>query len=180
MTYKIDRVVVIGGGTMGAAIAAHLANAGVSVNLLDIVPSKLTPEQEAKGLTLQDKVVRNSIVDWGLEQAIKSRPASFMSKDRTNLIKVGNLEDNFDVIQGADWIIEVIIENLKIKQQLMARIDEVRSAHTIVSTNTSGIPIASITEGRSQGLRQHFLGTHYFNPPRYLKLLEIIPGPDTL
>jgi 3-hydroxyacyl-CoA dehydrogenase len=180
MTYKIDRVVVIGGGTMGAAIAAHLANAGVSVNLLDIVPSKLTPEQEAKGLTLQDKVVRNSIVDWGLEQAIKSRPASFMSKDRANLIKGGNLEDNFDVIQGADWIIEVIIENLKIKQQLMARIDEVRSAHTIVSTNTSGIPIASITEGRSQGLRQHFLGTHYFNPPRYLKLLEIIPGPDTL
>ncbi|MEA3440863.1 MAG: 3-hydroxyacyl-CoA dehydrogenase NAD-binding domain-containing protein [Chloroflexota bacterium] len=180
MKYKVDHAVIIGAGTMGAAIAAHLANAGLHVTLLDIVPRELTTEEEKKGLTLTDKQVRNRIVQGGLDVGIKSRPASFFTKEHANLVSIGNLEDDFDVIGKTDWVIEVIIEDLKIKRDLMARIDQVRAPHTIVSTNTSGIPIASIAEGLSGGFRQHFLGTHFFNPPRYLKLLEIIPTEDTL
>ena len=180
MRYQIHRAVVIGAGTMGAAIAAHLANAGVPVTLLDIVPNKLTPEEEGKGLTLEDPIVRNRIVKEGLERAVKSRPASFFTEKHAALVKTGNLEDDFEIIKGADWVIEVIVENLGIKRRLMERIDAIRSPHTIVSTNTSGIPVASIAEGFSEGLRQHFLGTHFFNPPRYLKLLEIIPTQETL
>ena len=180
MNYRVNHAVVVGAGTMGAALAAHLANAGVPVTLLDIVPDKLTPGEEKKGLSLDDTVVRNRIVNQGLQQAIKSRPASFYTSEGASLVKVGNLEDDFDVVAETDWVIEVIIENLEIKRSLMARIDEIRSPHTIISSNTSGIPIASIAEGRSEGFRQHFLGTHFFNPPRYLKLLEIIPTADTL
>ncbi len=179
MNYKIHKAVVIGAGTMGAALAAHLANAGVPVTLLDIVPRELTPEEEKKGLTLADPVVRNRIVTAGLQAAIKSRPASFFSKNLAPLVSVGNLDDDFDVIAAADWVIEAIIERLDIKQSLMARIDEIRPEKCIISTNTSGIPVADIADGRSEGFKQHFLGTHFFNPPRYLKLLEIIPTPDT-
>ncbi|MEW6718369.1 MAG: 3-hydroxyacyl-CoA dehydrogenase/enoyl-CoA hydratase family protein [Chloroflexota bacterium] len=180
MTYKIHKAVVIGAGTMGGALAAHLANAGVPVTLLDIVPRELTPDEKARGLTLQDKAVRNRIVNQGLESTMKSRPASFFTKEVAALVTTGNLEDNFDVVGQADWVIEAIIENLEIKRKLMTRIDEVRAPYTIVSTNTSGIPVTSIAEGRSEGFRKHFLGTHFFNPPRYLKLLEIIPTKDTL
>jgi len=180
MTYKVNHAVVIGAGTMGAALAAHLANAGVLVTLLDIVPQALTPKEEAQGLTLESSPVRNRIVDQGLQRAIKSRPASFFAKDLADRVSTGNLDDDFEIIAKADWIIEAIVENLKIKQSLMARIDDARNEHCIISTNTSGIPVASISEGRSEGFRQHFLGTHFFNPPRYLKLLEIIPTPDTL
>ena len=180
MRYKFHRAVVIGSGTMGAAIAAHLANAGIPVTLLDIAPKQVTPEEEQKGLTLQDVAVRNRIVQQGLERAINSRPASFFTRDHAELLSVGNLEDDLKVIAKADWVIEAIVENLEIKRHLMARIDGVRAAHTIVSTNTSGIPVASIAEGRSDSFRQHFLGTHFFNPPRYLKLLEVIPIPDTM
>ncbi|MBL7161865.1 MAG: enoyl-CoA hydratase/isomerase family protein [Anaerolineales bacterium] len=179
MTYKVNRAVVIGAGTMGAALAAHLANAGVRTTLLDIIPWELTEVEKAKGQTLEDPKVRNRIVNAGFQAAVKSRPASFYAKDLADMVSVGNLEDDFDVIAEADWVIEAIIENLKIKQDLMTRIDEIRPEHCIVSTNTSGIPVADIAEGRSEGFRQHFLGTHFFNPPRYLKLLEIIPGPDT-
>lgn len=180
MTYKIHGAVVIGAGTMGAAIAAHLANAGVPVTLLDIVPARLTPAEEKQNLTLGDPIVRNRIVREGLDRAIKSRPASFFTPEIAALVKVGNLEDDFQAVADADWVIEVIVENLAIKQQLMARIDAIRKAHTIVSTNTSGIPVSSIADGRSLDFRQHFLGTHFFNPPRYLKLLEVIPTIDTL
>jgi len=180
MNYKVNKAVVIGSGTMGAAIAAHLANAKVNVTLLDIVPRELTPEEKKKGMSLDDRVVRNRIVRQGLERAMKSRPASFFTKDFANLVEIGNLEDDFNVIESADWVIEAIIENLDIKRQLMESIDAIRSPNTIISTNTSGIQIASIVEGRSDGFRKHFLGTHFFNPPRYLKLLEIIPSPDTL
>ncbi len=180
MKYKINKAVVIGAGTMGGAIAAHLANAGVEVTLLDIVPMELTPKEEQAGLTLDDPVVRNRIVQEGLDRTLKSRPASFFSKDFASLVSVGNLEDDFEVIAEADWVIEVIIENLGIKRQLMEQIDAVRSPFSIVSTNTSGIPVASIAEGFSESFRQHFLGTHFFNPPRYLKLMEVIPTPDTL
>jgi 3-hydroxyacyl-CoA dehydrogenase len=180
MKNTIFQAVVIGSGTMGAAVAAHLANAGVPVTLLDIVPNKLLPEEEQKGLTLQDKVVRNRIVQQGFDRAIKSRPASFFTSDTPALVSIGNLADDLEVIKSADWVIEAIIENLTIKRELMTRIDAIRAPHTIISTNTSGIPIHSIAEGLSEGFRQHFLGTHFFNPPRYLKLLEVIPTRDTL
>jgi 3-hydroxyacyl-CoA dehydrogenase len=180
MKYKFHRAVVIGSGTMGAALAAHLANAGIPVTLLDIIPNKLLPEEEQKGLTLQDKVVRNRIVQQGLDRAIKSRPASFFTPDTASLVSIGNLEDDLEVIKSADWVIEAIIENLNIKRELMKRIDAIRPENGIISTNTSGIPVRDIAEGRSDGFRQHFLGTHFFNPPRYLKLLEVIPTQDTL
>lgn len=180
MKYNVHRAVVIGAGTMGAAIAAHLANAGIPVTLLDIVPNQLTLEEEKKGLRLSDREVRNRIVREGLDRAIKSRPASFFTGEHSSLVSIGNLEDDFEVVREADWVIEVIVEDLAIKRELVERIDAIRAAHTIVSTNTSGIPIHSIAEGRSDGFRQHFLGTHFFNPPRYLRLLEVIPTQDTL
>jgi 3-hydroxyacyl-CoA dehydrogenase len=177
--YQINNAVVIGAGTMGAAIAAHLANAGVRVTLLDIVPDKLTDAEKKQGLTLKDRAARNRIVNEGLERALKSRPASFFTEEQAALVTVGNLEDDFEVVGQADWVLEAVVEDLEIKQALMARIDEARGERTIVSTNTSGIPVGSIAEGRSEGFREHFLGTHFFNPPRYLKLLEIIPTADT-
>ncbi len=180
MTYKIHSAVVVGAGTMGASLAAHLANIGVPVTLLDIVPNKLKPEEEAAKLTLKDKPVRNRIVNEGWDRCVKGRPANLMASDLANFVKLGNLEDDFETIARADWVIEAIVENLKIKQDLMRRIDAVREPESIISTNTSGIPIKDIAEGRSKSFKQHFLGTHFFNPPRYLKLLEIIPTGDTL
>ncbi|KAA0259767.1 MAG: 3-hydroxyacyl-CoA dehydrogenase family protein [Chloroflexi bacterium] len=165
MKYHIHKAVVIGSGTMGAAIAAHLANIGVPVTLLDIVPN--------------DSTDKNKIVKEGWDRCLKARPANLMSSELQTLVKLGNLEDDFDSVSDADWICEAIIENLKIKQDLMMRIDELRKPNAIVTTNTSGIPVHSIAEGRSKGFKQHFLGTHFFNPPRYLKLLEIIPTADT-
>jgi 3-hydroxyacyl-CoA dehydrogenase len=180
MSYKIHSTVVVGAGTMGAALAAHLANIGVPVTLLDIVPDKLKPEEEAAKLKLTDRAVRNRIVNEGWDRCVKARPANLMAPDLGTLVKLGNLEDDFDVIGKADWIVEAIVENLKIKQDLMKRIDAVRKPEAIITTNTSGIPIGEIAEGRSKGFKQHFLGTHFFNPPRYLKLLEIIQTSDTL
>lgn len=170
MKYHIHKAVVIGSGTMGAAIAAHLANAGVPVTLLDILP---------KDAPADDKEARNKIVNEGWERCLKAKPANLMSADLKTLVKLGNLEDDFDAVAEADWVCEAIVENLKIKQDLMARIDEVRKPNGIVSTNTSGIPVNAIADGRSEGFKTHFLGTHFFNPPRYLKLLEIIPANDT-
>jgi 3-hydroxyacyl-CoA dehydrogenase len=175
MSYTINRVAVIGAGTMGAAIAAHLANVGIPSYLLDIVPRELTEKEKKAGLTLQDPAVRNRIVNEGFKRCVEARPANFYSKDKVDLITTGNLEDDFGWIGEVDWIVEAIVERLDIKQQLMARIDAVRKPETIVSTNTSGIPIYQIAEGRSEGFQAHFLGTHFFNPPRYLKLLEVIP-----
>jgi 3-hydroxyacyl-CoA dehydrogenase len=170
MKYQIHKAVVIGAGTMGASIAAHLANAGVPVTLLDIVP---------KDAPADDKAARNKIVNNGWESCLKAKPANLMSADLKTLVTLGNLEDDFGAVAEADWICEAIIENLKIKQDLMARIDEVRKPNAIVSTNTSGIPVHAIAEGRSKEFKKHFLGTHFFNPPRYLKLLEVIPTNDT-
>ena len=165
---RINKVAVLGAGTMGARIAAHFANAGVPSYLLDIVP----PDA--------DGPARNKIAAAGLDAAKKSKPAAFMDASLARFVTVGNFEDDLKKLADVDWIIEAVVENLKIKRQLMERIDAVRSPYTIVTTNTSGIPVASIAEGRSEGFRQHFLGTHFFNPPRYLKLLEVIPTPDTL
>src|SRR5512132_1210546 len=170
MKYHIYKAVVIGSGTMGAAIAAHLANAGIPVTLLDIVP---------KDAAVDNKEARNKIVNEGWDRCLKAKPANLMSMDLKTLVTLGNLDDDFGVVAEADWVCEAIVENLKIKQELMARIDGVRKANAIVSTNTSGIPVAAIAEGRSDGFRKHFLGTHFFNPPRYLKLLEIIATQDT-
>ncbi len=178
-TLGVNRVVVVGSGTMGGALAAHFANAGISAYLLDIVPNKLTPDEEKKGLTLQQPAVRNRIVNAGFDALKKSRPAALFTPQVADRITVGNLEDNFEWVREADWILEAIVENLKIKQQLMERIDAIRKPDSIVTTNTSGIPIAEIAAGRSKSFQQHFLGTHFFNPPRYLKLLEVIPSPMT-
>ncbi|HSB00416.1 MAG TPA: 3-hydroxyacyl-CoA dehydrogenase family protein, partial [Anaerolineales bacterium] len=170
MKYHIYKAVVVGSGTMGAAIAAHLANAGVPVTLLDILP---------KDAPADNKEARNKIVNEGWERCLKARPANLMSENIKTLVKLGNLEDDFETVAEADWVCEAIVENLKIKQDLMARIDEARKPTAIISTNTSGIPIHAIAEGRSKEFKKHFLGTHFFNPPRYLKLLEVIPTKDT-
>lgn len=179
MEYQVNNAVVIGSGTMGAAIAAHLANVGVPVTLLDITPDKLTTKEEKQGLTLADKKVRNRIVDEGIKKAVKSRPASFFTPEHASLVSIGNLEDDFDVIANTDWVIEAIIENLEIKQQLMKKIDAIRREDTIVSTNTSGIPVADIAQDRSESFKRHFLGVHFFNPPRYMRLVEVIPTVET-
>jgi 3-hydroxyacyl-CoA dehydrogenase len=179
MGYSINRVAVIGAGTMGAAIAAHLANVGIPAYLLDIVPRELTAKEKEKGLTLDHPAVRNRIVNEGWERCVKARPANLFAQDLAERVTLGNLEDNFDWLAEVDWIIEVIVERLDIKQQLMERIEKVRKPKCIVTTNTSGIPIQDIADGRSDEFKAYFLGTHFFNPPRYLKLLEIIPHGQT-
>jgi 3-hydroxyacyl-CoA dehydrogenase len=165
---------------MGARIAAHLANAGIPCYLLDIVPTSLTPAEQSKGLTLESPVVRNRIVSAGLEAAKKSRPAAFFTPDDARLITPGNLEDNIAWCGQVDWIIEAVAENLEIKRSLFSRVEAVRKSGTIVTSNTSGLPIHLIAEGRSEDFQQHWAGTHFFNPPRYMKLVELIPGPKTL
>ena len=179
MSYTIKRVVVIGSGTMGGGIAAHAANAGLRVYLLDVAPTELTPDEEKKGLKLDSPAVRNRIVNASLERLKKSRPAAFFTPEAAELVTVGNLEDNFDWVSEGDWIVEAIVEQLRPKQELFARVERVRRPGSIVSSNTSGLPISAIAEGLSGDFRAHFLGTHFFNPPRYMKLLEVIPGAET-
>ena len=165
---------------MGARIAAHLANAGIPVFLLDIVPTELTPDEKRKGLTVESPAVRNRIVLAGLEAARKSRPAAFFTPETARLVTPGNLEDNLAWCGQVDWIIEAVAENLDIKRKLFERVESVRKPGTIVTSNTSGLPIHLIAEGRSEDFQQHWAGTHFFNPPRYMKLVELIPGPKTL
>ncbi|NLY80224.1 MAG: 3-hydroxyacyl-CoA dehydrogenase [Lysinibacillus sp.] len=179
MTFKIEKVAVIGSGVMGSGIAAHLANIGIPTYILDIVPKELTKEEEAKGLTLEHPAVRNRFVNSALQKLPKQKPAPLTSKKNLALLTVGNLEDDFDKLKEVDWIIEVVVENLEVKRNLFERIDSVRKPGTIVSSNTSGISVNAMAEGRSEDFRKHFLGTHFFNPPRYLKLLEVIPTKDT-
>jgi len=178
MTYSIEKAAVIGAGTMGAAIAAHLANAGVPTLLLDIAPTSLSPAEEKKGLDLASPAVRNRIVREGFERIRKLKPASFMSRAAEKLVSLGNLEDDLGQLAEVDWIVEAVVENLDVKRQLMERIDGVRKAGSILTTNTSGLPIHRIAEGRSEDFRRHFFGTHFFNPPRYMKLLEVIRGDE--
>jgi 3-hydroxyacyl-CoA dehydrogenase len=174
MPRKIKSAAVIGSGVMGGGIAALLAGAGIRTLLLDIVPLDL------KGAEKNDPLARNRIVKAGLDAALMNQPALFMSPKDAKLITIGNLEDDFEKIADCDWIVEVVVENLKIKQDLLERIEAVRKPDTIVSTNTSGIPLKAMSKGRSKGFKQQFLGTHFFNPVRYMKLLEIIPGEETL
>ena len=179
MSYEIKKAAVLGAGVMGATIAAHLTNAGIECLLLDIIPFELTEKDKAKGLTEASPAWRNRFAQSGLDGALKSRPASFYSKKNASMIKVGNFEDNLQSLADCDWVIEVVIENLKIKQDLMARVEKVVKDTCIVTTNTSGIPIKDISANFSPKLKQRYLGTHFFNPPRYMKLLEVIPGPET-
>ncbi|MGA2476085.1 MAG: 3-hydroxyacyl-CoA dehydrogenase/enoyl-CoA hydratase family protein [Terriglobia bacterium] len=176
----IRKVAVLGAGTMGARLSAHLANASIPSVLLDIVPPELTPEEQAKGLTLGDAKVRNRFAQAGLEAALKSRPAAFFVPEAARMIALGNFEDNLTWLKDCDWIIEAVTEDRSIKRTLLEKVMAVRAPGAVVSSNTSGISIASILEGFSAELRRHFLGTHFFNPPRYLKLLEIIPVAETL
>jgi 3-hydroxyacyl-CoA dehydrogenase len=176
----IRKVAVLGAGTMGARIAAHLANASVPSVLLDVVPRELTHEEQAKGLTLGDPKVRNRLAQAGLEAALKSRPAAFFVPEAARMIVLGNFEDNLTWLKDCDWIIEAVTEDRGIKRTLLEKVMAARRPGAVVSSNTSGISIASILEGFSEDLQQHFLGTHFFNPPRYLKLLEVIPTAETL
>jgi 3-hydroxyacyl-CoA dehydrogenase len=179
MKRNITKVAVLGSGIMGSRIACHFANIGLEVLLLDIVPKQLTASESEKGLSLENHQVRNRIVNDSLQFAIKSKPAPLYHKNFASRIKTGNFDDDLSKIQECDWIIEAVVENLDIKRQLFEKVESHRKAGTLITSNTSGIPIKMMSEGRSEDFQAHFCGTHFFNPPRYLKLLEIIPGPKT-
>src|SRR5438128_4997886 len=167
MQRRIEKVAVLGAGTMGARIAAHIANAGVPCYLFDIVP----PDA--------DGPARNQIAAAGLEAARKSKPAAFFEPSLAKLITLGNFEDDLKKIADVDWIIEAVVENLDIKRSLLKKVDAVRKPGTIVTTNTSGLPVAKIAEGFPDDFRRCWFGTHFFNPPRYMRLLEVIPTADS-
>lgn len=164
---------------MGSRIACHFAGIGIQTLLLDIAPTALNEAETAKKLTLDHPAVKNRIVNEALAAAIKSNPSPVYTKDVIKRIKTGNFADNMKDIAGCDWIMEVVIERLDIKQQVFAEVEKYRKPGTLITSNTSGIPIHRMTEGRSEDFKRHFCGTHFFNPPRYLRLLEIIPTPDT-
>ncbi|UOB17819.1 3-hydroxyacyl-CoA dehydrogenase/enoyl-CoA hydratase family protein [Abyssalbus ytuae] len=178
MIRRIKKVAVIGSGIMGSGIACHFANIGVEVLLLDIVPRELNDKEKAKGLTLENKAVRNRIVNDNLTTALKSKPSPIYHQKFANRISTGNLEDDLKKIKDFDWVIEVVVERLDIKQKVFEQIEKYRSPGTLITSNTSGIPISFMNEGRSEDFRKHFAVTHFFNPPRYLKLFEVVPGPD--
>ena len=179
MPHSIRNAAVLGAGVMGSGIAAHLANAGVPVLLLDMVPRELSEEDQAQGLTKEDPRFRNKLAAKGLEGIFKSKPAALYSKKAAALIEIGNFEDDWDKLGERDWIVEAVVERLDIKQSLFERVDGVRKAHSLVSSNTSGLSLEGMVEGRSESFRKHFLITHFFNPVRYMRLLEIVAGPDT-
>ncbi|MBT2557769.1 enoyl-CoA hydratase/isomerase family protein [Hymenobacter sp. ISL-91] len=179
MNRTIKKVAVLGSGVMGSRIACHFANIGVQVLLLDIAPKELLPAEEAKGLKLDSPAVKNRLVNSALEATVKANPSPLYRKADVSRIKTGNFDDNLKDIAGCDWTIEVVVERLDIKQSLFERVEQFRKPGTLITSNTSGIPIHMMTEGRSDDFKKHFCGTHFFNPPRYLKLLEIIPTPDT-
>ena len=175
---RIKKVAIIGSGIMGSGIACHFANIGVDVLLLDIVPRELNDREKVTGLTLEDKVVRNRIVNDALKASLKSKPSPIYNQKFADRITTGNLEDDIAKVANVDWIMEVVVERLDIKQQVFEKLEKHRAPGTIISSNTSGIPIKFMNEGRSEDFRQHFAVTHFFNPPRYLKLFEVVPGPD--
>jgi 3-hydroxyacyl-CoA dehydrogenase len=179
MADDIRRVAVLGAGTMGAAIAAHAANAGLIVDLLDLAPTEATPEESARGLSVADRAVRDRIVRAGFERMKAARPAALASPSLAARITLGNFEDDFDRVAQADWVVEAIVERLEPKRELMARVEKTAKPDAVVTSNTSGIPLAQIAEGRAADFRRRFLGAHFFNPPRYLKLVELIPTADT-
>lgn len=176
---RIRKAAVLGSGVMGSQIACHFANIGLDVLLLDIVPRELTPEETAKGLTLENKDIRNKIVNTALQNAIKMNPAPLYDKKFASRIKTGNFDDDMHLIKDYDWVIEVVIERLDIKKSVFEQVEKHRKPGTLITSNTSGIPIEQMLDGRSDDFKAHFCGTHFFNPPRYLRLLEIIPSSQT-
>ncbi|UAC47752.1 enoyl-CoA hydratase/isomerase family protein [Bacillus aquiflavi] len=179
MTQRIKKAAVLGSGVMGSGIAAHLANIGIPTLLLDIVPKELTAKEKKQGLTLADKKVRNRISEEAIQKLLKQKPAPLTSKQSLALLEAGNFEDDMERLGECDWIIEVVVENLAIKKQVFEKVDQYRKQGSIVSSHTSGISVEAMAEGRSEDFQKHFLGTHFFNPPRYLKLLEVIPTKKT-
>jgi 3-hydroxyacyl-CoA dehydrogenase len=175
----IKKVAVLGSGVMGSRIACHFANIGVPVLLLDIAPKELTADEEKKGLKLDAPAVRNRIVNSALQAAVVANPSPLYRKSEASRIKTGNFDDNLKEIASCDWVIEVVVERLDIKKSLYERVEQFRKKGTLITSNTSGIPIHLLAEGRSEDFKENFAGTHFFNPPRYLKLLEIIPTPET-
>ena len=179
MNRIIRKVAVLGSGVMGSRIAGHFAGAGVQTLLLDMAPTELTEAEKARKLSPEHPAVRNRIVNEALAAAVKSNPSPLYTKDVIKRIKTGNFTDNMKDIADCDWIIEVVVERLDIKQQIFTEVEKYRKAGTLITSNTSGIPIHLMAEGRSEDFKKHFCGTHFFNPPRYLRLLEIIPTPYT-
>jgi 3-hydroxyacyl-CoA dehydrogenase len=179
MNRTIKKVAVLGSGVMGSRIACHFANIGVEVVLLDIVPRELNDAEKKKGASLEDQQVRNRIVNDALQFALKSNPSPIYKKEFASRITTGNFDDDMAKIKDVDWIIEVVIERLDIKKQVFENVEKYRTPGTLISSNTSGIPIHMMLDGRSEDFQNHFCGTHFFNPPRYLQLLEIIPTPKT-
>ncbi len=179
MKRSIKKVAVLGSGVMGSRIACHFANIGVEVLLLDIVPRELNDKEKAAGKSLDNKDVRNRLVNEALQTALKSNPSPIYRKSFARLIETGNFEDDMKEIADCDWVIEVVVERLDIKQKVFEQVEKHRKPGTLITTNTSGIPIHQLIDGRSDDFIKHFCGTHFFNPPRYLKLLEIIPSPKT-
>ena len=173
MNRIIKKVAVLGSGVMGSRIACHFANIGVQTILLDILNPKLEKDNAS------DKNSRNKLVNDSLQMAVKQNPSPIYSQKVLKLISTGNFEDDLNKIKDCDWVIEVVIENLEIKQQLFEKVESFRKPGTLITSNTSGIPIHLMLNGRSNDFQKHFCGTHFFNPPRYLKLLEIIPTPET-
>ncbi len=179
MNRHIRKVAVLGSGVMGSRIACHFANIGCEVLLLDIVPKELSEEETKKGLTLNDPKVRNRIVNSSLQSALQANPSPIYKKSFANLITTGNFEDDMSKISDCDWVIEVVVERLDIKKIVFDQVEKYRALGTLITSNTSGIPIHMMLDGRSEDFKAHFCGTHFFNPPRYLQLLEIIPTPNT-
>src|SRR5438105_2085616 len=169
MGKTINRVAVLGAGTMGARIAAHLTNAGVPCWLLDVVPTDAGSDGDK----------RNRIAAAGLEGARKSKPEAFFEPSLARVITIGYFDDELKLVAGADWIIEAVVENLELKRELLRKVEALRKPGTIITTNTSGLPVGKIAEGFSDDFRRHWFGTHFFNPPRYMRLLEVIPTPDS-
>lgn len=179
MNRHIKKIAVLGSGVMGSRIACHFANVGCEVLLLDIVPFELTEEETKKGLTKEHISVRNRIVNQSLDSTLKSNPSAIYKKSFAKRISTGNFDDDMHKIATCDWVIEVVVERLDIKQQVFEKVEKFRKQGTLITSNTSGIPIHMMLEGRSDDFKTHFCGTHFFNPPRYLQLLEIIPTPST-
>ena len=179
MNRIIKKVAVLGSGVMGSRIACHFANIGLDTLLMDIAPKELTADEQAKGLTLDNKNIRNKIVNAALEATLKSNPAPLYKKSFVSRIKTGNFEDDMQLIADCDWVIEVVVENLAIKKIVFDQVEKFRKLGTLITSNTSGIPIHLMLEGRSEDFQKHFCGTHFFNPPRYLKLFEVIPTSKT-
>jgi len=178
MTRRIKKVAIIGSGIMGSGVACHFANIGVEVLLLDIVPRELNDKEKAKGLTLESKVVRNRLVNDALRTSLKSKPSPIYNQKFASRITTGNIDDDLHLIKDVDWIMEVVVERLDIKKMVFEKIEKHRTAGTLITSNTSGIPIKFMNEGRSEDFQKHFAVTHFFNPPRYLKLFEVVPGPN--